>query len=336
MPQVPATLKSIGSDEVKHTFTFNPNSIKWGYTQNTQSFDTLGGRVIQILSVKADTMTVEGDTGSKKELQRLASNIAAIMNYHLQTERPIRLTIPSRSWKFNVYITQFPSIGFKTDTISFPFQLKMELNEEFGVTTDTVLRNELNRLKKNIGYSPKWHGGDAALFEEIFGDLYDEAGGTSKRYDRAVDLSGNNNTEIAFNYFVDKGLPAFQSAGIVGNLIAESGVDPAKNQLGGGPGRGIAQWEMGARWDTYLAFAKQKGFKPLTLEPQLQFIWHELNGSESAAFLRLKDAPDVSIAASNFAQYYERPKSHNYSSRISAAKDVLNRYGSSSRKTPLQ
>src|SRR5690349_1628456 len=54
----------------------------------------------------------------------------------------------------------------------------------------------------------------------------------------------------AFNFFVSKGLTKFQAAGIVGNLMQESNVIPTAVQYGGGPGRGIAQWSVGGRWDS--------------------------------------------------------------------------------------
>ena len=57
------------------------------------------------------------------------------------------------------------------------------------------------------------------------------------------------NERTAYEFFVSKGLTNFQAAGIVGNLIQESNVDPGAVQSGG-PGRGIAQWSAGGRWDT--------------------------------------------------------------------------------------
>src|SRR5262252_6610116 len=71
------------------------------------------------------------------------------------------------------------------------------------------------------------------------------------------------NDRPAYDFFVSKGLTNFQAAGIVGNLDQESGVNPASVQFGGGPGRGIAQWSVGGRWDTsnpnVLAYAKSQG-----------------------------------------------------------------------------
>jgi hypothetical protein len=58
-----------------------------------------------------------------------------------------------------------------------------------------------------------------------------------------------SHAEVAFDFFRHKGLSKSQAAGIVGNLQQESSVDPTADQAGG-PGRGIAQWGVGGRWDS--------------------------------------------------------------------------------------
>ena len=60
-------------------------------------------------------------------------------------------------------------------------------------------------------------------------------------------MSGNE--KAAYEFFVKKGLKPFQAAGIVGNLEQESNVEPTAIEYGGGPGRGIAQWSVGGRWN---------------------------------------------------------------------------------------
>src|SRR6476646_3597410 len=57
------------------------------------------------------------------------------------------------------------------------------------------------------------------------------------------------NDKLAFDYFLGKVLTSVPAAGIVGNLDQESGMDPTAVQPGG-PGRGIAQWSVGGRWDS--------------------------------------------------------------------------------------
>src|SRR5690242_6526566 len=105
------------------------------------------------------------------------------------------------------------------------------------------------------------------------------------------------NDQPAYDFFVAKGLTNFQAAGIVGNLDQESGVNPASVQYGGGPGRGIAQWSVGGRWDTsandnVLAYASQKGQAALSLNLQLEFIWYELTNI-GYGFSQLKATTNV-------------------------------------------
>jgi hypothetical protein len=87
-----------------------------------------------------------------------------------------------------------------------------------------------------------------------------------------------DNIKDAFLYFMDpgRGLTAVQSAGIVGNLIQESGVNPRSNQAGG-PGMGIAQWSEGGRWEQLKKWvAENNKGDPFSLGAQLDFLWHEM------------------------------------------------------------
>ena len=109
-----------------------------------------------------------------------------------------------------------------------------------------------------------------------------------------------NNTETAFNFFVAKGLTKDQSAGIVGNLMQESSVNPNSVQYDGGPGRGIAQWSVGGRWDTshddnVTWYANDHGLNRWALTTQLDFIWYELT-TDGYGFSTLKAATTVSAA----------------------------------------
>ena len=103
----------------------------------------------------------------------------------------------------------------------------------------------------------------------------------SRSSTRRVDLPELfTNDQTAFDYFVGKGLTNFQAAGIVGNLDQESGDSPTAVQSGG-PGRGVAQWSVGGRWDTGAgdnedAYVSQQA-KSSGPAAQLDFIWYELH-----------------------------------------------------------
>lgn len=93
------------------------------------------------------------------------------------------------------------------------------------------------------------------------------------------DFSGSNNGEIAFNFLKGKGLTNEQSAGIVGNMQLESGIDPrAINSIGA---TGIIQW-LGGRRDALYSFSQANGEDPLTLQAQLKYLWHEMTETAEA------------------------------------------------------
>ena len=140
-----------------------------------------------------------------------------------------------------------------------------------------------------------------------------------------ADLFANDVT--ACNYFVGKGLTNFQAAGIVGNLDQESGVNPSSVQAGG-PGRGIAQWSVGGRWDTdsndnAVAYASKQGQSVLSLQLQLDFIWYELTTFSGYGLGSLKGSTNVTDATVVFETDFEGCGQCDQTTRISYAQGVL-------------
>ena len=138
------------------------------------------------------------------------------------------------------------------------------------------------------------------------------------------------NEQPAFDFFRGKGLSGEQSAGIVGNLDVESGLDPAIVQKGG-PGRGIAQWSAGARWDTtpgdnVKAYATQQGKSATSLQLQLDFIWFELTTFPGYGLAKLKAATTISAAVSAFATSFEGCGACSTSMRIAYGQSVFDRF----------
>jgi hypothetical protein len=145
---------------------------------------------------------------------------------------------------------------------------------------------------------------------------------------------GGGNQKIAYSYFIAKGLKNYQSAGIVGNLIQESGVVPTSAQLGGGPGRGIAQWSVNDRWngtkgDNLFQFAMTNdgGASPQALTTQLDFIWWELNNIPRYGFAQLKATGNVTDATTVFMSKYEICGKCASSQRIKYAQQALASFG---------
>jgi len=143
------------------------------------------------------------------------------------------------------------------------------------------------------------------------------------------------NDQAAYDFFVAKGLTNFQAAGIVGNLDQESGVDPTIAQYGGGPGRGIAQWSTGGRWDTSsrdnaVWYAGTRGESVWSLNLQLEFIWYELTTFSGYGLGTLRGSQNVSQATIAFQNDFEGCGTCDESQRISYAERVLSAMGGSS------
>ena len=150
-----------------------------------------------------------------------------------------------------------------------------------------------------------------------------------------VDLALPANARTAFEFFVHKGLTKRQSAGIIGNLMQESGVNPLSKQLDGGPGRGIAQWSVGGRWDTSFHdnmtwYANRHAENRWALSPQLDFVWYELADVGGYGLVRLRHDSTIDGATITFMRYYEICGACDATQREAYAHQVYRAYAGSS------
>ena len=133
------------------------------------------------------------------------------------------------------------------------------------------------------------------------------------------DLKGNK--KKAMKFFYSKGFSPHQAAGIVGNFIGESNLDPnAVNPSSGA--FGLAQW-LGSRKKKLIS----KYGKNPTFDQQLEFAWEELNGDEKFALNKLLQTQSVDEAVNSFMQHFERPSkremAQSIGSRLKYGRDLL-------------
>ena len=132
----------------------------------------------------------------------------------------------------------------------------------------------------------------------------------------------------AFNYLQGSGLlQPHHTAGIIGNLFQESGMDPAAvNPKSGAYGMG--QW-LGPRKQALFDFAEARGVHPSDPYTQMDFLINELRGPESKAYSRLVNANTPEEASVAFRAGYERPGKDEArdEARIKRAQDIFSRYG---------
>ena len=134
--------------------------------------------------------------------------------------------------------------------------------------------------------------------------------------------------EYIINRLKGGGLTPTAAVGIVANLKAESNLDPAIKQFSGGPGRGLAQWEKGGRYDTdpinLVKFAKKKGTNWSDLDTQIDFILHEMD--RHPEYKKVKDmlnkSDSVEDATLIFLKKYEKAGTPHTDKRLKFAKDL--------------
>ena len=146
-------------------------------------------------------------------------------------------------------------------------------------------------------------------------------------------LIGKTNEEKIWNFLASKGLNAYGVAGLMGNLYAESALNPQNlqntyekklgltdaeytaavdagsyaNFVSDSAGYGLAQWTFWSRKEGLLAYAKAAGASIGDLEMQLGFLLKELSEGYTSVLAVLKTATSVRQASDVVLTKYERP-----------------------------
>lgn len=163
------------------------------------------------------------------------------------------------------------------------------------------------------------------------------------------ELKGNSNIEQAWNFFIQQGITREGAAGIIGNLLVESQLDPLAGEVGGsGGGKGIAQWGncgsasngayAGCRWHELLQWAAKHQANPDLLATQLAYIIYEMEIYQMLQYFRqtkiiyLDSGGYGGGAVGYFAEKFERPdvRLAHMTQRSEYATQVYSKYATSS------
>ena len=146
-------------------------------------------------------------------------------------------------------------------------------------------------------------------------------------------LRGTTVEQKIWNYLKDKGLNDFGCAGLLGNLYAESALNPKNlqnsyekklkytdekytevvdsgkytNFVKDSAGYGLAQWTYWSRKQALLNFAKASGKSIGDLEMQLDFLYQELSTGYKKVLKTLTSATSVLDASNAVLLEFERP-----------------------------
>lgn len=143
----------------------------------------------------------------------------------------------------------------------------------------------------------------------------------------------STNEKRIWDYLTGKGLSPAGAAGLMGNLYAESGLNPQnlqntyekklgytdaaytaavdsgkyQNFVHDSAGYGLAQWTYWSRKQNLLAFARAAGKSIGDLDMQLDFLFEELSTGYKSVLSTLKTATAVRTASNSVLLNFERP-----------------------------
>jgi len=165
----------------------------------------------------------------------------------------------------------------------------------------------------------------------IFAFVSGQTEGGSDDAGNVLNTSGNSNAEKVWNMLKSEGFNDYATAGILGNMYAESSVEPATTEAGGGGGYGLVQWTPKSKLTTY---ANSVGKSADALATQVEFLVKQLKGTttiypDTAAYGPLMSATSVNQATEAFLNLYERAGVANLSKREQAAQGYYSQYHTS-------
>jgi hypothetical protein len=126
---------------------FAPNGLEWSYTLNKVSYDTYGGRVTQLISVKIEQMSLQADAGSRQNLMNIYTIIKQLQEDQIVNRLPLALTIPADSpVKYSTVVNgenkshstpitlhlwfNDMQIGFDPTTVTYPYIMDFNVADE--------------------------------------------------------------------------------------------------------------------------------------------------------------------------------------------------------------
>lgn len=171
-------------------------------------------------------------------------------------------------------------------------------------------------------------------------------------------LVGKTNEEKIWNFFKSKGLTEYGIAGLMGNLRAESGLNPINmensyekklnhtdttytqsvdngsytNFVKDSVGYGLAQWTYWSRKQNLLNYVHERNTSIGDLESQLEFLYWELSSGYKSVLNVLKTAKTILAASNTVLTQFEKPKNQSTSvknKRAEYGQEYYNKYASS-------
>jgi hypothetical protein len=142
------------SAQTNFLFRIDPELITWNYSLNTHVDNTYGGKVIQLLSVSIQQMTIScmSGAGGRTYLASAAAFFKDMMIWQRDTGKTATFTYNPRGYSLKVYAQSF-NLADQLTNVVYPFTMSFQVQEDLaGVVASQLMNAEFQSLQQGIGY----------------------------------------------------------------------------------------------------------------------------------------------------------------------------------------
>ena len=163
-------------------FDIDPSSASWTYTLNTKSFDTYGGRVVQILSRSVDSMSVSGYISSKgltsetrwSRMEKFEHDVRQLMDKCCESG-PVMFRYPPLGWEGLVYVTGYSNVRYDVETSAVSYRLDMAVDDGFQeirpMQSEKVALSGLDAIPSGVNWVRGKYNTSGMSWTEIYNAL---------------------------------------------------------------------------------------------------------------------------------------------------------------------
>lgn len=189
----------------------DPNSVRWNYDSKVKTFESVGGKVIQVFGTTLGNMTIEGSFGiggwqQQVEFLKAMKAIGVEQsedNMSQHNKPPLRFTYPPKGWDFMVYLRDFSSpdgpeaVNMSPAIFNPKWTLTLFLAEDNANLTELATNAYISRLSKGIGWKQS----------EFNGPLEDAAAPTSPVFGNTIGTGEFSQDVLRWQPLVNKYFP---------------------------------------------------------------------------------------------------------------------------------
>ncbi len=135
-------------------FKVDPYDIAWGYTLRSQTTDTYGGKVIQILGVELNNLTINTVAGGDgyPYLEEMRDFFREMGRWQQNYQEPATFLFPPKNYHIKFWGQRF-TFDNSLDNVVYPVQITGMIQEDIaGTLKQSIMTEEIKKLAEGIGY----------------------------------------------------------------------------------------------------------------------------------------------------------------------------------------